>query len=163
MSNDDSGNPYFMQYPQDFFDFIIIDECHRGGANDESEWRRLMEYFSDAYQLGMTATPKDEIDHNTFELMELEEPNFEYTWKEAVKEKHIVDCKGFDFSTIDTEEGYGYWQHMDYIVDMSAANGIYVGMIADTDSAWATRNILFPTIRKKTTGCTWIRHGATNQ
>ena len=48
--------------------------------------------------------------------------------------------KGFDFSTIDTEEGYGYWQHMDYIVDMAAANGIHVGMIADTDSAWTNPN-----------------------
>ena len=53
------GNmPYYTQYPRDFFDFIIIDECHRGGANDESEWRKLMEYFDYAYQLGMTATPR---------------------------------------------------------------------------------------------------------
>lgn len=49
---------YYKQYPQDFFDFIIIDECHSGGANDESEWRKLMEYFQPAYQLGLTATPR---------------------------------------------------------------------------------------------------------
>ena len=58
MSEDQTGKPYYMQYPQEFFDFIIIDECHRGGANDESEWRQLMEYFKPAVQLGMTATPR---------------------------------------------------------------------------------------------------------
>lgn len=53
-----NDTPYFGEYPQDFFDFIIIDECHRGGANDESSWRAIMEYFSPAVQLGLTATPK---------------------------------------------------------------------------------------------------------
>ncbi len=50
--------PYFGEYPADYFDFIIIDECHRGGANDESNWRSILEYFSPAVQLGLTATPK---------------------------------------------------------------------------------------------------------
>ena len=56
--------PYFGDYPKDFFDFIIIDECHRGGANDESNWRGILEYFSPAVQLGLTATPKrrDNVD-----------------------------------------------------------------------------------------------------
>lgn len=48
--------PYFGQYPKDFFDLIIIDECHRGGANDESQWRGILEYFDSAVQLGLTAT-----------------------------------------------------------------------------------------------------------
>ena len=50
--------PYFGDYPPDFFDFIVIDECHRGGANDESNWRDILEYFAPAVQLGLTATPK---------------------------------------------------------------------------------------------------------
>jgi type I restriction enzyme, R subunit len=50
--------PCFGEYPPDFFDFIVIDECHRGGANDESNWRGILEYFSPAVQLGLTATPK---------------------------------------------------------------------------------------------------------
>lgn len=86
------------------FDLIIIDEAHRSIFG---KYKSILSYF-DALVLGMTATPKDEIDHNTFELMELEEPNFEYTWKEAVKEKHIVDCKGFDFSTKFMKEGIKY-------------------------------------------------------
>ena len=60
---DDEGNdaPYFGEYPSDFFDLIIIDECHRGGANDESSWRDVLDYFSPAVQLGLTATPKRKI------------------------------------------------------------------------------------------------------
>lgn len=63
---DAAGNddPYFGDYPRDFFDFIVIDECHRGGANDESSWRDVLDYFSPAVQLGLTATPKrhDNVD-----------------------------------------------------------------------------------------------------
>ena len=53
-----AARPYFGEYPPDFFDFIVIDECHRGGANDESTWRGILEYFAPAVQLGLTATPK---------------------------------------------------------------------------------------------------------
>ncbi len=56
---------YFGQYIKDFFDFIVIDECHRGGANDESNWREIMEYFSPAVQLGLTATPRREGNADT--------------------------------------------------------------------------------------------------
>ena len=88
MSNDDSGNPYFMQYPQDFFDFIIIDECHRGGANDESEWRRLMEYFSDAYQLGMTATPRRRENANTYQYFG--NPVYSYSLKLGIADGYLT-------------------------------------------------------------------------
>lgn len=64
-SKDGEPSPYFGKYPPDFFDFIIIDECHRGGANDESNWRGILEYFSPAVQLGLTATPKRQ-DNVTF-------------------------------------------------------------------------------------------------
>ena len=88
MSNDDSGNPYFMQYPHDFFDFIIIDECHRGGANDESEWRRLMEYFSDAYQLGMTATPRRRENANTYQYFG--NPVYSYSLKQGIADGYLT-------------------------------------------------------------------------
>ena len=48
---DGNATPYFGEYERDFFDFIIIDECHRGGAKDESQWRAILEYFSPATQL----------------------------------------------------------------------------------------------------------------
>lgn len=58
--------PYFGDYPEDFFDFIVIDECHRGGAKDESSWRAILEYFSPAVQLGLTATPKRKNNVDTY-------------------------------------------------------------------------------------------------
>lgn len=62
-----SGNTsYFGDYPPDFFDLIIIDECHRGGANDEGNWRGILEYFSPAVQLGLTATPKRKDNVDTY-------------------------------------------------------------------------------------------------
>lgn len=48
----------FLEYPPDFFDLVIVDECHRGGGNDESSWRKILEYFAAAVQLGLTATPR---------------------------------------------------------------------------------------------------------
>ena len=63
---DGQPSPYFGEYPPDFFDFIVIDECHRGGANDESNWRGIMEYFGPAVQLGLTATPKRQDNVDTY-------------------------------------------------------------------------------------------------
>jgi type I restriction enzyme, R subunit len=56
----------FKQFAPDFFDLVIIDECHRGSARDESSWRRILEYFEPAFQLGMTATPLREDNRNTY-------------------------------------------------------------------------------------------------
>jgi type I restriction enzyme R subunit len=62
----DNPKPYFGEYPTDYFDFIIIDECHRGGANNEGNWRGILEYFSPAVQLGLTATPKRKDNVDTY-------------------------------------------------------------------------------------------------
>lgn len=59
--------PYFDAYPTNYFDLIIIDECHRGGANDESNWRKILEYFAPAVQLGLTATPKRKDNVDTYQ------------------------------------------------------------------------------------------------
>ncbi len=85
-NNDDK--PYYMQYERNFFDFIIIDECHRGGANDESEWRKLMEYFDSAYQLGMTATPKRRDNANTYAYFG--EPVYTYSLKQGIEDGFLV-------------------------------------------------------------------------
>lgn len=84
-SND---QPYYMQYDRDFFDFIIIDECHRGGANDESEWRKLLEYFDSAYQLGMTATPRRKDNANTYAYFG--EPVYSYSLKQGIEDGFLV-------------------------------------------------------------------------
>ena len=80
--------PYYMQYERDFFDFIIIDECHRGGANDESEWRKLMEYFDSAYQLGMTATPRRKDNANTYAYFGT--PVYSYSLKQGIEDGFLV-------------------------------------------------------------------------
>ena len=79
---------YYKQYPPDFFDFIIIDECHRGGANDESEWRKLMEYFSPAYQLGLTATPRRTINGDTYKYFG--EPVYQYSLKQGIEDGYLT-------------------------------------------------------------------------
>ncbi len=79
---------YYKQYPQDFFDFIIIDECHRGGANDESEWRKLMEYFAPAYQLGLTATPRRTLNGDTYKYFG--EPVYQYSLKQGIEDGYLT-------------------------------------------------------------------------
>lgn len=80
--------PYFGEYPADFFDFIIIDECHRGGANDESNWRSILEYFSPAVQLGLTATPKRKDNADTYAYFG--EPVFIYSLKDGINDGFLT-------------------------------------------------------------------------
>lgn len=87
---DAEGNsaPYFGEYPEDFFDFIIIDECHRGGANDESNWRSILDYFSPAVQLGLTATPKRDNNADTYAYFG--EPVYIYSLKEGINDGFLT-------------------------------------------------------------------------
>lgn len=87
---DAEGNsaPYFGEYPEDFFDFIVIDECHRGGANDESNWRGILDYFSPAVQLGLTATPKRDNNADTYAYFG--EPVYIYSLKEGINDGFLT-------------------------------------------------------------------------
>jgi type I restriction enzyme, R subunit len=87
----DGEQGYFGDYPRDFFDLIIIDECHRGGANDESNWRDIMEYFSPAVQLGLTATPRREENRDTYEYFG--EPVYIYSLKEGINDGYLTPFK----------------------------------------------------------------------
>ncbi len=90
---DVEGNPApnFGEYPPDFFDFIIIDECHRGGANDEGNWRGILEYFSPAVQLGLTATPKRKDNVDTYAYFG--EPVYVYSLKEGINDGFLTPFK----------------------------------------------------------------------
>ncbi|MCK4828307.1 DEAD/DEAH box helicase family protein, partial [bacterium] len=90
MSGPDNS-PYFGQYPNDYFDFIVIDECHRGGANDESNWRAIMEYFSPAVQLGLTATPKRKHNIDTYKYFD--EPVYIYSLKDGINDGFLTPFK----------------------------------------------------------------------
>jgi type I restriction enzyme R subunit len=90
---DDAGepSPYFGDYPSDFFDFIVIDECHRGGANDESNWRGILEYFAPAVQLGLTATPRRKDNVDTYKYFG--DPVYIYSLKEGINDGFLTPFK----------------------------------------------------------------------
>lgn len=91
VGEDGNSAPYFGEYPPDFFDFIVIDECHRGGANDESNWRGILEYFAPAVQLGLTATPKREDNANTYKYFG--DPVYTYSLKEGINDGYLTPFK----------------------------------------------------------------------
>ncbi len=84
-------SPYFGEYSPDFFDFIAIDECHRGGANDESTWREILQYFSKAVQLGMTATPKRQENVDTYAYFG--KPVYIYSLKDGINDGFLTPFK----------------------------------------------------------------------
>jgi len=88
---DGQPSPYFGEYPPDFFDFIVIDECHRGGANDESNWRSILEYFSRAVQMGMTATPKRDENVDTYRYFG--DPVYIYSLKDGINDGFLTPFK----------------------------------------------------------------------
>lgn len=92
-----NDTPYFGEYPPDFFDCIIIDECHRGGANDESNWRGILEYFSPAVQLGLTATPKRKDNVDTYAYFG--EPVFIYSLKDGINDGYLTPFRVKQIST----------------------------------------------------------------
>lgn len=92
-----NDTPNFGEYKKDFFDFIIIDECHRGGANDEGSWREILEYFEPAVQLGLTATPKRDENGDTYKYFG--KPIYEYSLKEGINDGFLTPFKVKDIST----------------------------------------------------------------
>jgi type I restriction enzyme, R subunit len=96
--------PSFGDYPPDFFDFIIIDECHRGGANDESNWRDILNHFAPAVQLGLTATPKRKDNVDTYKYFG--EPVYVYSLKEGINDGFLTPFKVKQIAT--TLDDYVY-------------------------------------------------------
>ncbi|MCK9338272.1 MAG: DEAD/DEAH box helicase family protein [Arcobacteraceae bacterium] len=89
--NEDDVTGYYRQYPKNFFDLIVIDECHRGSANDESSWRAILEHFGDAVHLGLTATPKRDDNGDTYKYFG--EPIYEYSLKEGINDGFLTPYK----------------------------------------------------------------------
>jgi type I restriction enzyme, R subunit len=110
--------PYFGDYPPDFFDFIIIDECHRGGANDESNWRDILEYFKPAVQLGLTATPKRRDNVDTYAYFG--EPVYIYSLKEGINDGFLTPFKVKQFAT--TLDDY-IWTPDDKVIEGEIEEG----------------------------------------
>ena len=96
----ENDEPYFGQYPKDFFDLIIIDECHRGGAKDESNWRAILNYFESAVQLGLTATPRVDQNANTYGYFT--HHAYEYSLKQGIEDGFLTPFRHVNMkSTID--------------------------------------------------------------
>lgn len=115
------NTPYFGEYPPDYFDFIIIDECHRGGSNDESNWREIMEYFSPAVQLGLTATPKRIHNIDTYKYFG--DPVYIYSLKEGINDGFLTPFKVKRIKT--TIDDYIYTSDDDVIEGMVEEGKLY--------------------------------------
>ncbi len=94
---DGTPSPHFGEYPPNFFDLIIIDECHRGGAHDESNWRGILEYFAPAVQLGLTATPKRKDNADTYAYFG--DPVYVYSLKDGINDGFLTPFKVKQIST----------------------------------------------------------------
>lgn len=90
LAGDDGGEP-FKQFKPEFFDLILVDECHRGSAKEDSAWRKILEYFSGATQIGMTATPVEtkEASSQTY----FGEPIYEYSLKQGINDGFLAPYK----------------------------------------------------------------------
>ena len=99
-----TGTSNFGEYPKDFFDLIIVDECHRGGATDDGNWRAILDYFSPAVQLGLTATPKRRDNVDTYAYFG--EPRYIYSLKEGIGDGYLTPFRVRKYQT--TIDDYTY-------------------------------------------------------
>ena len=100
----DDGQEHFRQWFQpDFFDLIIVDECHRGSAKEDSRWRRVLEYFSNGIQLGMTATPKET--KSTSNIDYFNEPIYTYSLNDGINDGFLAPFKVIKI-TMDISDGW---------------------------------------------------------
>lgn len=94
---DDDKEHYSELFNKDFFDLVIVDECHRGSAKEESRWRRILEYFSSASQIGMTATPKET--EYVSNINYFGEPIYTYSLKEGIEDGFLAPFKVIGITT----------------------------------------------------------------
>lgn len=96
----------YEQFNRDYFDIIMVDECHRGSAKANSEWRKILDYFSSATQIGMTATPRDDQDANSSNIGYFGEPLYTYSLKQGIQDGFLAPYRITQvFINVDTD-GY---------------------------------------------------------
>lgn len=104
-SEDKNYNEFYTKFPKDFFDLIIIDECHRGGANENGSWQEILKYFESATQLGLTATPKRDDNVDTYKYFG--ESIYKYSLKDGINDGFLTPYKVKKLST-SLSDGYIY-------------------------------------------------------
>ncbi|MFN3195967.1 MAG: EcoAI/FtnUII family type I restriction enzme subunit R [Chlorobiota bacterium] len=110
--------PFYGEYSRDYFDFIIIDECHRAGAKNGSTWRKIMDYFDSAVQLGLTATPKRKVNADTYKYFG--EPLYEYSLKQGIEDGFLSPFKVVQMTS--TMDDYTY-DEMDKVLSGEIEEG----------------------------------------
>lgn len=100
---DDEQEHFSELFDKDFFDLIIVDECHRGSAKEDSRWRRILEYFSSATQIGMTATPKETT--YTSNITYFGDPIYTYSLKNGIEDGFLAPFKVISITT-DISDGW---------------------------------------------------------
>ena len=88
IAKDERRPGLYREYPKDFFDLIIVDECHRGSARDESNWREILEYFEPAFQIGMTATPLRQDNRDTYRYFH--NPLYIYSLRQGIDDGFLA-------------------------------------------------------------------------
>jgi type I restriction enzyme R subunit len=88
IARDENRPGLYREYPRDFFDLIIVDECHRGSARDDSNWREILEWFEPATQIGMTATPRREENVDTYTYFG--DPLYEYSLAQGIADGFLA-------------------------------------------------------------------------
>jgi type I restriction enzyme R subunit len=88
IARDEHRPGLYREFPKDFFDLVIVDECHRGSARDESNWREILEYFEPAFQLGMTATPLRQENRDTYRYFG--NPLYTYSLKQGIDDGFLA-------------------------------------------------------------------------
>ena len=88
IAKDERRPGLYKEFPRDFFDLIVVDECHRGSARDDSNWREILEYFEPAYQLGMTATPKRQDNIDTYRYFG--NPIYTYSLRQGIDDGFLA-------------------------------------------------------------------------
>lgn len=125
---DENGEDPFKEFAPSFFDLILVDECHRGSARDDSAWRKILEYFKSATQIGMTATPKVKEGANNLDYFN--EPLYTYSLRQGIEDGFLapyrvtnsfinVDLEGWSPEEDETDiHGYlieqGYYSRKDF-------------------------------------------------
>lgn len=100
----DEGEEPFRQFKPEFFDLIIVDECHRGSAKEESQWRKVLDYFGSATQVGLTATPKESKDVSNISYFG--EPIYTYSLKQGIEDGFLAPYKVIRVSIDRDVEGW---------------------------------------------------------
>ncbi|WP_257928643.1 type I restriction/modification system, restriction subunit [Campylobacter lari] len=119
-ANEEQESKFYLQYPKDFFDLIIIDECHRGGANEEGSWAGVLEYFSSATHLGLTATPKKSDNVDTYRYFG--GSVYEYSLKDGIEDGFLTPYK---VKRVTTTLSEGYVYNPDDIIEGELEKGFY--------------------------------------